>query len=284
MDTRNTPIGLLNRELKRFPRTPHLEGSRLQNGDSTKDQVPYSSLEGLYLVVEEKLDGANAALSFDEAGQLLLQSRGHYLVGGAKEKQFGLFKRWAAAHEHCFLERLEDRYVMYGEMMAKKHSVFYDRLPHIFLEFDIWDRVEQCFLSTAARQALLEGLPVLSVPVLFKGKAPAKLKALTDLLKPSLARTEQWKSSFEAAVLAQGLDLARAWRMCDKSDLSEGLYIKVESATQTLARFKWVRKDFVQAILDSEVHHSQQPFIANQLDPRVDIYSPQLSVTWEDLR
>ena len=36
-------------------------------------------------MVEEKIDGANSAVSFDGDGGLLLQSRGHYLTGGYRE-------------------------------------------------------------------------------------------------------------------------------------------------------------------------------------------------------
>ena len=70
----------------KYPRTHHLEGSRLQPGDEDLSQVRLSSLRSVPLVIEEKLDGANAALSFDGKGELLLQSRGHYLVGGGREK------------------------------------------------------------------------------------------------------------------------------------------------------------------------------------------------------
>ncbi len=70
-------------ELVKYPRTAHLEGSRLQPGDEDLEAVPFEDVRGLPLVVEEKLDGANAALSFDEEGDLLLQSRGHFLTGGS---------------------------------------------------------------------------------------------------------------------------------------------------------------------------------------------------------
>ena len=40
--------------------------------------MPFASLAGRHLVVEEKLDGANAGICFDETGRLWLQSRGHW--------------------------------------------------------------------------------------------------------------------------------------------------------------------------------------------------------------
>ncbi|MDQ1923327.1 RNA ligase family protein [Massilia pseudoviolaceinigra] len=280
-----------NLELHKYPSTRHLEGSQLQQGDDGFDKpgkrndprAAYAALAGRHIVVEEKLDGANAGVSFSEGAELLLQSRGHYLAGGGRERQFSIFKRWAAAHESALIERLGDRYVMYGEWMGKKHSVFYNHLPHLFCEFDIYDRKKGIFLSTAARAALLDDAPVLAVPVLYAGVAPRKLADLLAFIRFSLAKTPAWKTDFEATVAREGLDLAKCWAQADKSDLAEGLYIKVEEDGVVTARYKWVRSDFVQAILDSKMHHSQQPYVPNQLAPGVDIYAPRLTTTWEDL-
>lgn len=264
----------------KYPRTPHLEGSRLQAGDEDSDQVPYSKLKGHYLVIEEKLDGANSGISFNDAGDLLLQSRGHYLAGGGREAQFSTLKRWAAAHESSFLERFEDRYVVYGETMSKLHSVPYDHLPHIFLEFDIWDRAQNAFLSTKRRRELLSGLPIVSVPVLYEGVAPARLRDVLALVRPSLAKSTDWRAGFELNASRAGVSAEGAWKIADPSDKSEGLYIKVETDEHTVGRLKWVRHDFVQAILEGGKHHSEQPYIANSLRPGVDIYAPFLTATW----
>ncbi len=269
--------------LHKYPRTAHLEGSRLQAGDGDFQNTPYRRLQGRFIVVEEKLDGANVGLSFSDGAELLLQSRGHYLVGGGREKQFNLFKAWATAHEAALLERLQERYILYGEFMHKKHSVFYDCLPHLFNEFDIYDRSRALFLSTAARKQLLGTAPVLSVPVLYAGVAPNRLSDLLQLIRHSYAKTANWRTRFEEVVRREGFDLNRAWAMADRSDYMEGLYIKVEQDGQVLERYKWVRSDFVQAILDSGQHHSTQPYIPNQLAAGVDIFAPALSTTWEDL-
>lgn len=269
--------------LLKYPRTAHLEGSRLQAGDTDDGQTPLSALQGQHVVIEEKLDGANAAVSFTSAGELLLQSRGHYLAGGAGERQFNLFKHWAAAHEAALLERLEDRYVMYGEWCFAKHSCWYDRLPAFFLEFDLYDRQAGRFLSTPARHALLAGGPVLPVPVLYEGEMPRHAKALRALVRFSLARSADWRTAFERAVVQedQPLDLVR--QQTDLSDLAEGLYLKTESDGQVTGRYKWVRPDFVQTILDSGSHHSRRPVLPNQLAPGVDLYAPTPPVNWEDL-
>lgn len=269
--------------LLRYPRTPHLEGSRLQPDDDGRDQMPLSALEGAYVVLEEKLDGANSALSYSDAGEQLLQSRGHYLAGGARERQFNLFKTWATAHENAFLSVLEDRYVLYGEWMYAKHSVWYDRLPHYFAEFDVYDRATGKFLSTARRRELLRGLPVLPVPVLYEGSMPTDPRLLWALVTRSLAKSPDWRAALEghASRLAHPLDLT--WKQTDKSDKSEGLYLKVENAEEVLGRYKLVRADFTQTILDSDSHHAARPILPNLLDPRADIFSSALRCTWEDL-
>jgi hypothetical protein len=269
--------------LLKYPRTAHLEGSRLQAGDTDDGQTPLSALQGQHVVIEEKLDGANAAVSFTSGGELLLQSRGHYLAGGAGERQFNLFKHWAAAHEQTLLERLEDRYVMYGEWCFAKHSCWYDRLPAFFLEFDLYDRQAQCFLSTPARHTLLDGSPVLSVPVLYEGEMPHHAKALRLLVRPALARSAGWKVAFEKAVVQEGQPLDLARQQTDLSDLAEGLYLKTESQGEVTGRYKWVRPDFVQTILDSGSHHSRRPVLPNQLAPGVDLYAPTPQVGWQDL-
>jgi hypothetical protein len=268
-------------EILKYPRTPHLEGSRLQAGDEGQGHVPLASLKGQHAVVEEKLDGANVGLSFTAGGDMLLQSRGHYL-GGGRERHFALFKQWASAHEARLLERLEDRYVLYGEWLHAKHSVSYDRLPHWFCEFDIFDRRDGVFLSTPRRHALLAGSPVVSVPVVHQGELPQGVKALRALVKPSLAKSAHWQAAFEQSVERQGLDLALCWKQTDKSTLSEGLYIKIENATEVLGRYKWVRPDFVQTILDSGSHHSTRPLIPNGLAPGADIYAPLPTAGWTD--
>lgn len=273
---------LFNLEILKYPRTPHLRGSRLQVGDQA-DTVAYEALAGRHIVVEEKLDGANAALSFGGDGSLLLQSRGHYLQidqMGGRERQFNAYKQWAKAHESALMALLDDRFILYGEWLYAKHSLYYDALPHWFCEFDVWDRSTRQFLDTPRRHALLAGVPVVSVPVLYSGVAPKRVQDLLALLAPSLARSAQWRAVFEDQVLRQQLDLPLAWKQTDGSDLAEGLYIKVEENGQTVARYKFVRSDFVQTILDSGSHHSERPIVANGLRAGVDIFANMIQKSW----
>ena len=236
--------------LHKYPRTHHLEGSRLQPGDEDSQSVPFADLAGRFLVIEEKLDGANAGISFDEAGRLWLQSRGHFLTGGSREKHFDLFKRWAYTHADALRAVLGRRFVLYGEWLYAKHTVFYDRLPHYFLEFDILDTETGTFLATNERRALLAGKPVASVPVLRTGPC-RDLAEVTALLGPSLYKSPTWRERLTAAIAARGLDPEQSWKETDPSDLMEGLYVKVEEGGRVVERYKFIRASFLTTVLDS---------------------------------
>lgn len=258
--------------MHKYPRTHHLEGSRRQPGDEDLDDVPYTAVSGRPLVVEEKLDGANAAFSFNPGGELLLQSRGHYLAGGHRERHFALFKTWAAVHQQAFWERLGDRYVVYGEWLYAKHTVFYDRLPHYFLEFDVLELASGEFLSTPRRRTLLEGLPLCSAPVLYEGPAPT-LKALWGMIRPSLFKSSQWRESLREEAVKLGLDAVRAAQETDSEDLSEGLYLKVEDQGVVQARYKLVRPSFLTAVQDSGSHWLSRPILPNLLAEGAELYA-----------
>jgi RNA ligase len=257
--------------MQKYPRTPHIEGSRQQPGDEDLDSIPFSAIANEYVVVEEKVDGANAAISFDSQGQLLLQSRGHYLTGGVRERHFNLFKQWANSHYAPLWDALGDRYILYGEWMYAKHTVFYDRLPHYFLEYDLLDRSSGQFFSTVVRRELLKGIAVASVPVLLEGKLQSH-QQLVNLLQHSHFIGSEHIDRLRELCVEQGLNADLAIQQTNQSALMEGLYIKVETPELTISRYKYVRADFLTTILQSETHWLDRPIIPNQLAIGVDLF------------
>ncbi len=250
--------------IQKFPRTPHLEGSRLQPGDQDLTQVKFAEIAGRHIVVEEKIDGANCGISFDFDGNLRLQSRGHYLTGGPREKQFALLKQWASEHQHALHDRLGSRYLMYGEWMFAKHTIFYNRLPSYFLEFDIFDTDTKTFLSTTRRRELLDALPVNTVPILHDGPA-AKIEALLAHIGPSRFIDPNAKDDLEKLAVAAGQSAQAVSAETDLSGKMEGLYIKVEENSIVTDRFKYVRADFLAVVDQSGSHWQDRPLIRNQL-------------------
>jgi hypothetical protein len=251
-------------QIYKYPRTQHIEGSRFQAGDEDLESVPFNKIVDRDLVVEEKVDGANSGISFSPSGQMRLQSRGHYLTGGPREKHFALFKQWAYTHTDTFWQVLGSRYILYGEWMYAKHTVFYNSLPHYFLEYDIWDLYEGNFLSTQARSQLLKNLPIISVPVLFSGRLRSR-QQLEQLLQVSNFIEEGYLEQLEQICRNARVDVTKTLAQTDRSDLMEGLYIKVEEGGIVTARYKYVRPTFLNAILQSEGHWLDRPIIPNLL-------------------
>ena len=256
-------------KILKYPRTPHLMGSRLQPGDEDLSQVPFSGIAMKHIVIEEKIDGANTAVSFDDDGTLLLQSRGHYLTGGYREKHYDLFKQWASAHALILREALGTRYIMYGEWVYAKHTVYYDALPNYFLEFDILDRETGVFLDTRTRHGMLSGLPVVSVPVLGEGEFRGA-EELLRLLGPSRFVTGEQRAHLAEDARRLGLDAEKACAETDLSGMMEGLYIKVEEEGRVTDRMKYVRAAFLQCVDFSETHWIDKPIIPNRLSVPVE--------------
>jgi len=263
--------------IRKYPRTRHIEGSRLQVGDDDLgDAVAFAELAGKLLTVEEKIDGANCAVSFDERGELLLQSRGHYLIGGVREKHFNLFKQWATTHSRVFYETLSSRYVMYGEWMYAKHTIFYDALPHYFLEFDMLDRETDRFLDTPLRRQLLAKLPVASVPVICR-RTFRSVRELASLIGDSQFIREGHIARMLEFCDAEGINRVTTWNETDRSTTMEGLYIKREEDGQVIDRFKLVRTTFLQTAIDSGTHWLTRPIIPNRLRCELDVlFMPEL--------
>ena len=259
-------------QIHKYPRTHHLQGSRLQPGDEDLNAVPFETLKGKYVVVEEKVDGANAAISFGEEGELRLQSRGHYLTGGPREKHFALFKSWAHTHVQAFRKVLGARYVLYGEWLYAKHTIYYNHLPHYFMEFDVLDTLTGIFLSTVQRKKLLTPLTFLSqVKVLHEGPIKS-YKALLGFMGPSHFIQEGHYLELRSEAEKRNLRADQVLFETDPSILMEGLYLKVESAEAVLERYKYVRADFLTTVLNAQSHWLNRPIIPNGLAPGADLF------------
>ena len=237
----------------KYPRTPHLFGSRgtaddkhMKEGDSER------FINNPSLIVEEKIDGTNVGIHFATEGQQVLQCRGHLITEGM-HPQYDLFKQWATVKRNELEEVLQQRYILYGEWVYAKHSIHYRKLDHYFFEFDIYDKKENQFLCLADREQLLSNTSIVTVPIVHRGKASKKL--LSQLIGPS-----QFDSQFDNPMTGQ------------TDNLMEGLYLRTESTEGVLGRAKFVRPEFVEKIKQS-THWQQQKMVPNELAKEVDIWS-----------
>ena len=237
----------------KYPRTPHLVGST-GTADDTQLSAQQSAefLANESLVVEEKLDGTNVGIHFSDDGKLVLQCRGHLITEGM-HPQYDLFKQWAATKQHVFAEFLQRRYIMFGEWLYAKHNIHYQRLPHYFLSFDIYDKHKAVFLSHERRADIIRDTAIHTVPVLHAG--PATLDQLEKLID-----TSQFSGQFEHSSTNR------------IEQLMEGLYLRIEAGGAVTGRAKFVRREFA-AKVSQNTNWRHQAVVPNLLVEGADIWA-----------
>ena len=243
----------------KLPRTLHIEGSRLAPGKSDPEATEFSKLKGQFLVIEEKVDGSGVSIFLDNHLDLQVWHRGSPAVS----KEYWPLQEWASNHWEDFVLLLGERYILFGEWMHDKHTIFYDQLPHFFLESDIYDKERNVWLSTNARNDFLKGHHYIKqVPVLAAFK-PSSLEQLISLAGKSLFISNEWQKNLEVKCHMLGVNPNKVIEETDASGKMEGLYIKQEDDLQVLNRYKYVRYDFLQNILDSGTHLRDRVPISN---------------------
>lgn len=237
----------------KYPRTPHLFGSRGTDDDRHMDERSSRSFaQDPSLILEEKLDGTNVGIHFLASGRLVLQARGHE-IGEGEHPQYDLFKQWVSVKRATLEGMLADRYIMYGEWLYAKHSIHYRALPHYFFEFDIYDKTASAFLDLESRLILLDSTGIATVPVVHRGAA---------------TQDELW-----AMIGPSAFDSAFENPQTKRTDaLMEGLYLRTENAGHVTGRAKLVRPAFVEKIQQSE-HWMHQAVTPNELRKGADLWA-----------
>lgn len=246
-------MGQTSGEFVKYPRTPHLFGSEGTDDDKhLGEEESIAFVRDASLIVEEKLDGTNVGIHFSDAGELVLQCRGHLVTEGM-HPQYDLFKQWAAVKRNVLEERLADRFILFGEWVYARHSIFYRGLPHYFFEFDVFDKERRAFLDLERRLELLDGTRIETVPVVHTG-------ALDRGELPGLIGPSRFDSRFENPVARR------------TDNLMEGVYLRTEADGIVTGRAKFVRPEFVEKVRQS-THWQHQRMVPNELAEGTDIWS-----------
>ena len=228
------------REYYKFPSTKHIILPDDEN--SRKDKVLTSKEIDILLdnqiILEEKIDGANLGISFDDKGDLLLQNRGNWITepyGG----QWCKLRRWIDPKLDVIFEVLLNKYILFGEWCYAKHSIYYDKLPDWFIGFDIYDKEAEKFLSVEKRDNFLDKMKICIIHKYGVGKY-----TLEDLinLKP--------ESNY-------------------RDGICEGIYIRWDENGWLKQRAKLVQKNFRQ---DIKQHWIKTSLITNKLKDNFNVY------------
>ena len=217
----------------KFPSTPHLSllGEVAVRDDKVMSEFERGEFLRHELVIEEKVDGANLGISYDESGNIRAQNRGAYL----QFPYLGQWKKlssWLTPKADELFGQLTDRYILFGEWCYAQHSVIYDRLPDWFLGFDIFDKRSVKFLSCPRRDAIFRDIGICKIPVIKKG----------CFTLPELKRT---------------LSISRL-----SDNPAEGIYLRFDQGDWLKQRAKLVRPEFIQSM---GKHWSRKDIKTNQL-------------------
>lgn len=205
----------------RFPHTPHITwlGDGSPRDDKVLSRQEADDLLADEVLVEEKLDGANLGISLNAKGKLLVQNRGQYLIE-PYSGQFSRLSSWLGQHSNNLCDFLMGDLILFGEWCAARHSLDYRSLPDWFVLFDIYDRQQQKFWSSARRNDLAKSLDLPVVAEVFQGKA-----ALTQLIERLRHCTSYYREG-----------------------PPEGVVVRKQSSGWVQSRAKLVRMEFAQSI------------------------------------
>jgi len=223
------------KDFLKFPRTRHLcdMGGSIGRDDLVMDKTEVKKFLENDIIIEEKVDGSNLGISLTEDYQLTFQNRSHYVTVQSAE-QWKNLELWMKQHSGIY-NFLSPELILFGEWMYQQHSIHYTKLSDTFLVFDIFNKKESKFLSVDARNEMLEGSGLSSVPLIGRGKY--ELSDLQTLLSK--------ESAFYEGPL-------------------EGVYLRIDGDEFLRERAKIVRSDFL--LEDEEgtvVHYSKKKLVRN---------------------
>ena len=222
----------LNKIIK-FPRTKHIANlGAMTRDDLLMDKNDIEIMLKNNIVVEEKIDGANLGIRYDENKKIIVQNRSHY-VCSSSHAQFKKLDQWILNNKKDLDNILSNgNFIIYGEWLYSKHSIYYTNLPDYFIVFDIYDIDKNKFYSRERIEKIIEKTRLNLIKIIYKGKITLeKLKTLT-----------QSKSQYYDGIV-------------------EGIYVRMNNVDWLEIRGKIVRADFI----SGDEHWTKGKIIQNML-------------------
>lgn len=176
-----------------YPRVPHLVGGRGSRDDLVLSNEGVAALFSGQVIVEEKLDGANAMIWSDNGALAAALRSGP----GAQDRagQLGPLRAWITRHDSELRRALEGWAVLYAEWLYLRHTVAYSQLPSYLFALDLW-HPETGFATIAERDAT--GL--VAPPELARGP----LRSVDDV--ESMLGLSAWSSESMEGVVVRRSD------------------------------------------------------------------------------
>jgi len=261
-----------------YPPTLHLKGSKYLDGYNSPQDISHcmrqdtsgidfsilnNSCTAHNIIIEEKMDGIGLGIYFEQE-QIYVQQRGHSFSLDNLPWQMKNFALWVNHHLDELYYILQDKYVLFGEWLEHKHTVFYDNLPQWFIEYDIYDRKNQQFLSTEARIKLLsEAQSSMNSARVIATVHNLGIEQVIEYLNlASYAKTDDWQENLAFVCQHKKLDSQSVLSHTLNNQGMEGLYIKTENSHHVTGRYKFIRQSFMNLLLMG-FHWKEQSLIDN---------------------
>lgn len=210
------------------------------------------SILNQHLVIEEKLDGEPIGISFDLNGGCVVQNKHSLVSPKEKRPQYEWLFRWLDVHSKTLLKLVGTRYQILGEWLYFKRNIFYDTLPHYFLEFGVLDLEKDIYLSSLERKRMFSDSPIVSAPVIWNGVCP-DTQGIEFLASDSAFKSKKWKQKLTKS-LENSKEKESILINTDPTSSMEGLILKVEKDNQMVMALKYQRPNFLGSLGAPEIH------------------------------
>jgi len=203
-----------------YPRIYHLDKniSKMTHDDISLDSDVVLPLSGFE---EEKVDGANIGISWLNDGPILrnrqfILHKGYSKIRTPAKEQFK--SAWNFVHQHEddikeISKLLESEVTIYGEWLLAKHSLFYDKLPSVFIAYDIYCLGDRNFMSPPIVKELLS-----NTEIKFIGGQDVVYNNIDDIISHSEGNSIYRNGRKEGIVIKQyeGRFLTNTYKVVNK--------------------------------------------------------------------
>lgn len=201
-----------------------------------------------FFVIEEDIDGVKVRIEFNEDGDYSIAiSSGE----DVNSEQFSLLKQWINVHKNFLFNLLSTNYLMFGTWCLVKKSIFYDMLPHYFIETNLLDKKNNKFLSTLERSQMLADTIIVSAPILWKGSIDNS-NEMKSLIGNSLFKSNNWRRTLYDEISRLNLNVDDVLKNTDDTNLMKGLCIKSEKDSAVYKQSKLIRPNFIENTTEAE--------------------------------
>ena len=194
------------------------DSSNMTHDDILTDKVINFPLE---CYVQEKLDGANIGFSWYKNGPIVrnrnnILRKGYSKIRTNAKEQFKTTWNWVHDHRNDIIkisDMLMSEVTIYGEWMNYKHSIFYDKLPDVFIAYDIWVVEDNKFLSPKIFKSLISKTNIKYIDL-----NKQYFESISDVIKLSEIKSNYRNGFGEGIVLktGEGRFQENVWKVVNK--------------------------------------------------------------------